>query len=237
MRRPGPPHATRQRRPRTTNANRDATAAGDRCRRPARRDADVELRSAASRRRRGRGRGRGGLSQAELDELVASSDTGGRSATGHGRRVPDLRGAGLVAVPALDRLAASRSWSASACSTTPRRARSTWPLPSSWPSPPFPAARTPFQLALGIVIPVALAALFMIGAKDGVSDLVDPGGRGWRWSPRSCSARPRTASRSGNGRWRSWARRRRSISSSTTRRSRAASARRSLQDFVVAVSA
>ena len=33
----------------------------------------------------------------------------------------------------------------------------------------FPAARSKFQLALGVIVPLALAALFMIAAKDGVA--------------------------------------------------------------------
>ncbi|MEH6830435.1 MAG: TRAP transporter permease, partial [Sulfitobacter sp.] len=33
----------------------------------------------------------------------------------------------------------------------------------------FPAARTKFQMILGIVVPLALAALFMVAAKDGVA--------------------------------------------------------------------
>ena len=33
----------------------------------------------------------------------------------------------------------------------------------------FPAARTTFQLALGVIVPLALAALFMVAAKDGVA--------------------------------------------------------------------
>ena len=106
--------------------------------------------------------GRGGLSQNELDELVASSDTGGRSVAGP---------VGLLLM--LVALA--------------------WSLFQLYIASPFglfndtlarsihlgfavflgilacPAARTTFQLALGIVVPLALAALFMVAAKDGVA--------------------------------------------------------------------
>ncbi len=111
--------------------------------------------------------GKGGLSQAELDELVASSDTGGRRP-----RVPVgtlilVRRAGLVAVPALDRLADSRSLSASASSTTPRRGRSTWPLRCSWPLPPIPPPAPRCRWGWRIGVPALLTFLFIYGAKDG----------------------------------------------------------------------
>ncbi|MFK7838312.1 MAG: TRAP transporter permease [Sulfitobacter sp.] len=106
--------------------------------------------------------GHGGLSQEELDELVASSDTGGRAV-----------GGGLGTLLMLVALA--------------------WSLFQLYIASPFglfndtlarsihlgfavflgimmfPAARTTFQLALGVIIPLALAALFMVSAKEGVA--------------------------------------------------------------------
>ena len=112
--------------------------------------------------------GRGGLSQAELDELVASSDTGGRSATGK-------VGVFLTCVALAWSL--FQLWIASPIpfivgwgvfnDTEARSIHLAFAIFLAFAA--FPAARTPFQLALGIVIPVALAALFMIGAKDSVS--------------------------------------------------------------------
>ncbi|QUJ75946.1 TRAP transporter permease [Sulfitobacter albidus] len=105
---------------------------------------------------------RGGLSQSELDELVASSDTGGRSVGGS---------VGILLM--LTALA--------------------WSLFQLYIASPFglfndtlarsihlgfavflgilvfPAARTKFQTVLGIVVPLALAALFMVAAKEGVA--------------------------------------------------------------------
>jgi len=102
---------------------------------------------------------RGGLSQAELDELVASSDTGGRAVAG-----PIGTLLLLVALA--------------------------WSLFQLYIASPFglfndtlarsihlgfaiflgilvfPAARTSFQVALGVIVPLVLAGLFMISTKD-----------------------------------------------------------------------
>ena len=101
---------------------------------------------------------RGGLSQAELDELVASSDTGGRTVAG-----PVGTMLLLVALA--------------------------WSLFQLYIASPFglfndtlarsihlgfaiflgimvfPATRTAFQVALGVIVPLVLAALFMISTK------------------------------------------------------------------------
>ncbi|MGJ8546298.1 MAG: TRAP transporter permease [Sulfitobacter sp.] len=105
---------------------------------------------------------RGGLSQSELDELVASSDTGGRSAGG--------------AVGTLLMLVAL-AWSlfqlyiASPIGlfndTLARSIHLGFAVFLGVMA--FPAARTKFQVALGVIVPLAIAALFMFAAKDGVA--------------------------------------------------------------------
>ena len=112
--------------------------------------------------------GRGGLSQAELDELVASSDTGGRSATGK---------VGVFLTLVALAWSLFQLWIASPIpfivgwgvfnDTEARSIHLAFAIFLAFAA--FPAARTPFQLALGMVIPALLAALFMIGAKDSVS--------------------------------------------------------------------
>jgi TRAP transporter 4TM/12TM fusion protein len=109
-----------------------------------------------------------GMSQEELDALVASSDTGGRQSTGWVRN--------LILTTAF-------------C----------WSLFQLWIASPFPfmvgfgvfndtearsihlafaiflafmvypAARTRFQIILGVAVPLILAALFMVGAKESVA--------------------------------------------------------------------
>jgi TRAP transporter 4TM/12TM fusion protein len=110
--------------------------------------------------------GRGGLSQADLDELVASSDTGGRSATG---------GVGIFL--ALTALAWSlfQLWIASPVpfivgwgvfnDTETRSIHLAFAIFLGITA--FPAARTKVQLGLGVAVPIMLAYLFMVGAKDG----------------------------------------------------------------------
>ena len=104
--------------------------------------------------------GKGGLSQAELDELVASSDTGGRSPTG-------AIGTLLLVV--------ALAWSLFQLyiaspfglfnDTLARSIHLGFAIFLGVLA--FPAARSTFQLALGVIVPLALAALFMISAKEG----------------------------------------------------------------------
>jgi TRAP transporter 4TM/12TM fusion protein len=109
--------------------------------------------------------GRGGLSQAELDALVASSDTGGRGATG-------TVGVFLTCVALAWSL--FQLWIASPIpfmvgwgvfnDTESRSIHLAFAIFLAFAA--FPAARTKFQLGLGIVVPLLLAFLFMSGAKD-----------------------------------------------------------------------
>ncbi|MFG6565756.1 TRAP transporter permease [Sulfitobacter sp. 1A13421] len=102
---------------------------------------------------------RGGLSQAELDELVASSDTGGRSVSG-------LMGTLLLLV--------ALAWSlfqlyiASPIGlfndTLARSIHLGFAIFLGIMV--FPATRTSFQVALGVIVPIVLAALFMVSTKD-----------------------------------------------------------------------
>ncbi|SFE11529.1 TRAP transporter, 4TM/12TM fusion protein [Sulfitobacter brevis] len=108
------------------------------------------------------GAGHGGLSQMELDELVASSDTGGRSVSG-------MVGTLLLLV--------ALAWSLFQLyiaspfglfnDTLARSIHLGFAVFLGIMM--FPAARTKFQLALGVIIPLALAALFMLSAKDGTA--------------------------------------------------------------------
>ncbi len=112
--------------------------------------------------------GKGGLSQLELDELVASSDTGGRSAMG-----------GVGVFLAMTALAWSlfQLWIASPVpfivgwgvfnDTETRSIHLAFAIFLGITA--FPAARTKVQLGLGILVPIILAYLFMVGAKDGTS--------------------------------------------------------------------
>ena len=102
---------------------------------------------------------RGGLSQAELDELVASSDTGGRAVSG-------LMGTLLLLV--------ALAWSlfqlyiASPIGlfndTLARSIHLGFAVLLGIMV--FPATRTSFQVALGVIVPAVLAALFMVSTKD-----------------------------------------------------------------------
>lgn len=110
--------------------------------------------------------GRGGLSQEELDALVASSDTGGRGATG-------TVGVFLTCVALAWSL--FQLWIASPIpfivgwgvfnDTESRSIHLAFAMFLAFAA--FPAANTKFQLGLGIIVPVVLAFLFMTGAKDG----------------------------------------------------------------------
>ena len=112
--------------------------------------------------------GRGGLSQKELDELVASSDTGGRSAVG-----PVGTFLMLVALA----WSLFQLWIASPFpfmlgfgvfnDTESRSIHLAFAIFLGITA--FPAARTKFQIGLGVIIPVVLAYLFMVGAKDGTA--------------------------------------------------------------------
>jgi TRAP transporter 4TM/12TM fusion protein len=110
--------------------------------------------------------GRGGLSQEELDALVASSDTGGRGSAG-------TIGIFLTCVALAWSL--FQLWIASPIpfivgwgvfnDTESRSIHLAFAIFLAFAA--FPATRTKFQLGLGITVPVVLAFLFMTGAKDG----------------------------------------------------------------------
>jgi len=106
--------------------------------------------------------GRGGLSQAELDELVASSDTGGRSVGG-----PIGTLLMLVALAwSLFQLYIASPFGLFN-DTLARSIHLGFAVFLGIMA--FPAARTKFQVALGIIVPLALAALFMVAAKQGIA--------------------------------------------------------------------
>ena len=104
--------------------------------------------------------GKGGLSQSELDELVASSDTGGRSPTG---------AVGLLLLVVALCWSLFQLYIASPFGlfndTLARSIHLGFAIFLGIIA--FPAARSTFQIALGVIVPLALAALFMISAKDG----------------------------------------------------------------------
>ncbi len=122
--------------------------------------------------------GRGGLSQAELDELVASSDTGGRS--------PSAAMTKFIMIVAIV-WSLFQLWIASPLpfmmnsssidfvsnlgsalilnDTEARSFHLAFALFLAFLA--YPAARSPFQLGLGIVVPLLLTVLFMYGAKEG----------------------------------------------------------------------
>ncbi len=112
--------------------------------------------------------GRGGLSQQELDALVASSDTGGRGATGP---------IGLFITCVALAWSLFQLWIASPFpfmvgwgvfnDTESRSIHLAFAIFLAFVA--FPAARTKFQLGLGIAVPVVLAFLFMTGAKTDTS--------------------------------------------------------------------
>ncbi len=110
--------------------------------------------------------GHGGLSQAELDELVASSDTGGRSAGG---------AIGLFLTLVAIAWSLFQLWFASPIpfmvgwgvfnDTEARSIHLAFAIFLAFAA--FPATRTKFQLGLGVAVPLILATLFVIGAKEG----------------------------------------------------------------------
>ncbi|MGJ8618455.1 MAG: C4-dicarboxylate ABC transporter, partial [Sulfitobacter sp.] len=111
---------------------------------------------------------RGGLSQQELDELVASSDTGGRAAGG-------AVGTFLMLVALAWSL--FQLWIASPIpfivgwgvfnDTESRSIHLAFAIFLGIAA--FPATRSKFQIGLGVIVPVVLAFLFMTGAKDDTS--------------------------------------------------------------------
>ncbi len=108
-----------------------------------------------------------GLSQTELDELVASSDTGGRTPSGFAGKLI----LGLALAWSLFQL-----WIASPIpfmvgfgvfnDTEARSIHLAFAVFLTFAA--YPATRSPFQLVLGLGIPIVLCVLFMIGAKEGV---------------------------------------------------------------------
>ena len=114
------------------------------------------------------GAGHGGLSQSELDELVASADTGGRS--------PSKPIAQLIMVTAIV-WSLFQLWIASPLpfmigfgvfnDTEARSFHLAFALFLAFLA--YPAARTPVQLGLAIGVPAILTFLFIYGAKDGTA--------------------------------------------------------------------
>uniref|UniRef100_UPI002CC0D4EC TRAP transporter permease n=1 Tax=Amaricoccus sp. TaxID=1872485 RepID=UPI002CC0D4EC len=112
--------------------------------------------------------GRGGLSQEELDAMVAASDTGGRTP-----------GQPVAAILILVALAWSlfQLWIASPLpfmlgfgvfnDTEARAIHLGFALFLAYAA--YPAARTPAQLGIGVAVPVIMTILFMVGAKTGTS--------------------------------------------------------------------
>ncbi|MHA3916427.1 TRAP transporter permease [Halovulum sp. GXIMD14793] len=111
--------------------------------------------------------GHGGLSQKELDELVASSDTGGRTPEGWVGK--------MILIVALC-WSLFQLWVASPIpfavgfgvfnDTEGRSIHLAFAIFLAFAA--YPAARSPVQLGLGIGVPIILAILFMVGAKEGV---------------------------------------------------------------------
>ncbi len=106
--------------------------------------------------------GHGGLSQRELDELVASSDTGGRSVSGP---------LGLLLMLVALAWSLFQLYIASPFGlfndTLARSIHLGFAVFLGIMM--FPAARTKFQMILGIVVPLGLTILFMMSAKDGTA--------------------------------------------------------------------
>ncbi|SIT17698.1 TRAP transporter permease [Paracoccus saliphilus] len=122
--------------------------------------------------------GKGGLSQAELDELVASSDTGARSPQG---------AVGTIILLVAFFWSLFQLWIASPLpfvvtgflksigfsganlvmnDTETRSIHLAFALFLAYMA--YPAQRSPFQLVLGVGIPVLMTVLFIEGAKSGV---------------------------------------------------------------------
>lgn len=112
--------------------------------------------------------GKGGLSQSELDEMVASSDTGGRTPGGAIGK--------LILVVALA-WSLFQLWIASPIpfiigagvfnDTEARSIHLAFALFLAFAA--YPAARTPAQLGIGLIVPALLTFLFMYGAKTDVA--------------------------------------------------------------------
>ena len=110
--------------------------------------------------------GKAGLSQSEIDELVASSDTGGRSASGP---------VGMLIVGVALAWSLFQLWIASPIpfilgfgvfnDTEARAFHLAFALFLGFMA--FPAARTPVQLFLGVAVPLILTGLFWLGADPG----------------------------------------------------------------------
>jgi TRAP-type uncharacterized transport system fused permease subunit len=110
--------------------------------------------------------GHGGLSQQEIDELVASSDTGGRS--------PAAWAARLISVTAIV-WSLFQLWYASPLpfmvnfgvfnDTEARSIHLAFALFLAFAA--YPAAHTKFQVGLGVTVPAILTVLFMIGGWGG----------------------------------------------------------------------
>ena len=108
------------------------------------------------------GAGHGGLSQAELDELVASSDTGGRYTTGLTHKI--ILGTALI-------WSLFQLWFASPIpfmvgvgvfnDTEARSIHLAFAIFLAFLA--YPAARTPLQLTLGLGVPILLGFLFWFG--------------------------------------------------------------------------
>lgn len=109
--------------------------------------------------------GRGGLSQEELDELVASSDTGARTPPG---------GVGKLILFTALCWSLFQLWIVSPIpfmvgfgvmnDTETRSIHLAFALFLTFMA--YPAERSRFQLGLGVFIPALMAVLFMIGSKD-----------------------------------------------------------------------
>jgi TRAP transporter 4TM/12TM fusion protein len=111
---------------------------------------------------------RKGLGQAELDALVASSDTGGRATSGP---------VGTLLILVALAWSLFQLWFASPIpfivgvgvfnDTEARSIHLAFAIFLAFAA--FPSARTPFQLILGVIAPAVLAGLFMTAAKDGTA--------------------------------------------------------------------
>ncbi|OYX43017.1 MAG: C4-dicarboxylate ABC transporter [Rhodobacterales bacterium 32-67-9] len=112
--------------------------------------------------------GKGGLSQAELDELVASTDTGARGTAGN---------VGLFLTIVALAWSLFQVWIASPIpfmlgfgvfnDTEARSIHLAFAIFLAFAA--FPAVPTKLQIGLGVAVPVVLGALFFISAKDGTS--------------------------------------------------------------------
>ena len=112
--------------------------------------------------------GRAGLTQAELDEIVASADTGGRAAAGP---------IGVFIMLVALAWSLFQLWFASPIpfmvgfgvfnDTEARSIHLAFAIFLAFAA--FPASRTKFQIGLGIAVPLILGALFMFSAKGGTS--------------------------------------------------------------------